>query len=237
VGSRHQVAFSPQILNQQQTILKSTRGYLMSAPDNQVSQEILQLLYSRFNPDDHGFGVDRAIIQALLGLSEKEMDDNVSYLEEKALVTVHRGAGAKWMFAKITPEGNEAIGNRGGFSAEKLPFAQAAPSQIPYEKQHYPDMTEPGEPPEFSDLSFPEQLSEAFDKANHQVFAKNISGSEKGKIEKQLRELEKELRKMEKADLGKIQQIWVWLKKNAGWVNPTIAQVVLEGVKTALEIS
>jgi hypothetical protein len=204
----------------------------MSAPDNEVSLEILQLLYNRFNPDETGFGVDRAIIQALLGLSEKKMDDNVLYLEEKALVTVHRGAGSKWTIAKITPEGIEVIDNKESFS-EKFALTQAATNQIPYDNQNLTHSVQPGR----GELSFTEQLSEAFDQANHQVFAKNISSSEKGKIEKQLRELERELRKMEKADLGKIQQIWTWLKKNAGWVNPTIAQVVLEGAKTALEVA
>jgi hypothetical protein len=202
----------------------------MSAPDNQVSIEILQLLYNRFNPDDTGFGVDRAIIQALLGLSEKTMDDNVLYLEEKALVAVHRGASSKWTSAKITPDGIEVIDNKESF-AEKFPFTQAAANQILENSQNVIHS------PLQSELSFPEQLAEAFDQANHQVFAKNISGSEKGKIGKQLRELERELRKMEKADLGKIQKSWKELNRNASWLNPTIALVVLEGIKAALEMT
>jgi hypothetical protein len=201
----------------------------MSTPDNQVRHDILELLYKRFRDDENSSGVDRAIIQANLGLTEKQMDTNMLYLEEKALVAFSITKGSQWTIAKITADGIAVLQNKERY-ADKLPSTQAITNQIPKDNQNAIHPVQP-------ELSFTEQLAEAFDKANHQVFAKNISSSKKGKIEKQLRELERELRKVEKADLGKIQQSWEWLKKNAGWVNPTIAQVVLEGVKTALEIT
>ena len=85
-------------------------------------------------------------------------------------------------------------------------------------------------------VSFHEQVSNAFKQASDQVLGAKISPGEKGKIEKQLKSLEKELLKTKKADLGVIQKDWEWLKKNADWISRGLASVVLEGIRVALDL-
>lgn len=55
----------------------------------------------------------------------------------------------------------------------------------------------------------------------------------KEEIKKDLNQLEKEL-KSEDKDAGIIQKVWKRLKKNASWVAPILAQVVLEGLKLSM---
>jgi hypothetical protein len=202
----------------------------MSTPDDQIRLNILELLYKRFRDNETSPGVDRAIIQAILGLSEKEMDVNILFLAEKALVALTMTTGSKWTFAKITPDGMEVAENKELY-AEKLSATQDATGQnLENPQENFVRTMDP-------QLNFAEQLSDGFNQAYNQIRDANISNSEKGKIEKQLIILEKELHKAQNADLGKIQKQWEWLKKNAGWLNPTLGQVVLEEIKTVLEIT
>lgn len=60
-----------------------------------------------------------------------------------------------------------------------------------------------------------------------------MESSLKERIQKQLTLLEEELEK-EEADLGKVQRLWKWLKENASWLVPTLADVVIESVKLAM---
>lgn len=201
----------------------------MSVPDDQVRLDMLELLYKRLRDDPESSGVDRAIIEATLGVSEKQMDANMLYLEEKALVTLSRTIGSQWTFAKITAEGSDVIENKERY-ADKFPFTQGKTSLIPEEDENVIQTMQ-------SEVSFAQQVTDAFNQAYNQVLAANISSSEKKKIEKQLSTLEKDLQKAEKIDLGSIQKNWEWLKKNASWLSPVIAPVVLEEIKIALDLA
>ena len=200
----------------------------MSESDNQVLLDILKSLYSRISDDPASLGVDRAIIQATLQISPKQMDDNMSYLAERNLVVLAGTANGKWTFAKITTDGIDVIQNKEKY-ADKFPFTQAS-SLIHEEGQEKVFRTTQLK------VSFSEQVSNAFKHACDQVLSAKLSNSEKGKIEKQLKSLEKELLKSRKADLSSIQKDWESLKKNAGWLSPTLAPVMLEGVKIVLDL-
>ena len=52
----------------------------MSVSDDQVRLDIVELLYKHREDNATRFGVDRAIIQDTLQLSEKQMDSNSLYL-------------------------------------------------------------------------------------------------------------------------------------------------------------
>lgn len=83
-----------------------------SITEEQVAMEILQLLYKRQIDNPNFPSVDRAIIQDVLKLSKEQMDTNILVLQEKNLITLTIGADSKWIFAKITNEGINAIENR-----------------------------------------------------------------------------------------------------------------------------
>ena len=200
----------------------------MSVSDNQVLLDILELLYKRISDDPASLGVDRAIIQSTLQISPKQMDDNMSYLEERNLVALAGSASGKWTFAKIAADGIEVIENKDRY-ADKFPFTQGS-SQVHEEGQDKVLRTEQ------SQVSFPEHVLNVFKQASDQVLIAKLSNGEKGKIEKQLKAIEKELLRTKKADLGTIQKEWEGLKKNACWLSPTLASAVLEGIRVALDL-
>ncbi len=201
----------------------------MSVSDDQVRLDILELLYKHRVDNATRSGVDRAIIQGTLKLSEKQMDINISYLEEKSLVTLSMTFGTQWTFAKITSDGIDVIENKERY-ADKFSFTQVATSQI-HDEDHE-NVVKTVEP----EASFSLQVTDAFRQARDQVRAAKLTRSEEEKIEKQLKALEKELQKTKKADLGTIQKDWADLKKKASWLSPTIVQSVLEGMKKALDL-
>jgi hypothetical protein len=201
----------------------------VSISDNQVCLDILELLYKRVSDDPASSGVDRAIIQATLKIPENQMNTNMSYLAEKTLVTLSGFIGSRWTFAKITGDGIDVIENKERY-AEKYPFTQAVTSHILDDGQE--KVLQKMQP----QVSLSQQVTDAFKQASDQVLGAKISNGDKGKIQKQLRDLEKELLKTKKADLGAIQEDWEWLKKNANWLSPSLASVMLEGIRVALDL-
>ena len=97
----------------------------MSTPDEQIRLNILEFLYKRATDNPDSSGVDRAIIQAVLQMPVSQMDANMTFLEEKNLVTLSRMGGSQWTFAKITGEGIEVVENKERF-ATKLSVSQTA---------------------------------------------------------------------------------------------------------------
>ena len=199
----------------------------MSLPDNQVTLDILQLLYNRTNDNPSSLGVDRAIIQATLKIPQQQMDDAVSFLEANGLVTISISGGTKWTFAKITGDGLDVVENKERY-AEKYAFTQTTSSQI-QEQGHKIPKVQPK-------INFSELLTSAFRQASNQVLGAKMPNSDKSKIERQLRELQKELSKAEKADLGSIKKDWESLKKNSSFVCPIIAPAILETLKLIFEL-
>lgn len=201
----------------------------MSVSDDQVRATILELLYKRAKEAPESSGVDRAIIQDTLKDAGKLMDDNITFLEQKGLVTLSKGDGKQWTFAKISLDGVEVIEDKERYAA-KFSLVQALTSQTPEGDQEAISEREQ------SPLSFDELLRESFKQAYDQIRAANLPMSDRGKIEKQLREFEKELQKTKKADLGSIQKSWDWLNKYAHSLTPVIAPAVMETIKIRLEL-
>ncbi|MCW3996931.1 MAG: hypothetical protein NWE98_12385 [Candidatus Bathyarchaeota archaeon] len=203
----------------------------MPTSDDQIKLDILFLLYKHFkdNPASR-FGVDRAIIQDTLKVSEKQMDNNMTFLEEKALVALTRGRSQQWIFAKLSAEGVEVIEHMEKY-AEKYSFIQNATGRI-FEAT-------PKEPTQVAPIaeSFGERLDNSFKQATDQILMSDMPRGEREKIVKKLQALKKELQKGQRADLRIVQDDWVWLKKNAGMIVPAMSSVVLESVKMVLELS
>ncbi len=200
----------------------------MSVSDNQVLLDILELLHKHISDDPESRGIDRAIIQATLQIPLKQMDDIITLLAQRNLVILAGTTGGKWTFAKITTDGIDVIENREKY-ADKLSLIQTLTD--PNSEEGFDEAFKKSPP-----HSFTEQVTDAFKQASDQVLGATISVGEKGKLEKQLRSLEKELLKGRKADLNSIQKDWEGLKKNAGWLTPTIAPVLLEGIRVALDL-
>jgi len=198
-----------------------------SLSNDKVTIDILQLLYNRVSDNPGSSGVDRAIIQATLNVPQKQMDDRISFLEANGLVAIYRVGSSKWTFAKITGEGIDVIENKERY-ADKFTFTQTASSQTLKEGQQR--LSQKMQP----QLSFPEQVSEAFRQASDQVLAAKTLSDDKSKIEKNLKALQRELQKGNKADLGSIQKDWEWIRKNGNFLAPTVAPVVLEAIKLVI---
>ena len=80
-------------------------------PDDQARTQILQLLNKHQTENPNSTGLDRAIIQATTRLTPEQLELNMLDLQKKALITLRGGAGSKWVFAEITPEGIKEITN------------------------------------------------------------------------------------------------------------------------------
>jgi len=216
------------MLNRLPTILQDWRKQV-STPisDKQERMEILQLLYKRQIENPKFSELDRAIIQDALKFSKDQLESNILYLKEKNLVTFTKYADSKWIFAKITLEGINVIENKDRY-VDQYTFTQASTNQT--DENNTQTITH-------SNLnSYPEQLTMAFNQARNQIRGTRLPNSNLIKIEKQLKDLEVELQK-NKIDLGKIQKICNELSKNDYSINPSISKVVLETIRTALNLS
>jgi hypothetical protein len=91
----------------------------------------------------------------------------------------------------------------------------------------------PPEKPLDPTIIFNQHVSNAFREAYNQVVAKYIPTQKKQEIKDNLKDLEDELLKEEK-DLGRIQKKYDSLRRNANWLAPTLATVVLEEIKIIL---
>ncbi len=176
--------------------------------DDQARNEILQLLNKHQAENPNSSGLDRAIIQAVTKLTQGQLELQMFELQKKELITLRGGAGSKWVFAEITPEGIKEIINGN---------LQNSPQEIG------------------SELLF-DDMAEVFKQARYRIRETGLSNSDKGKIEKHLKDLEAELKKGKKTDLGKTQKIIKELNKNPYGVTPEVSKMVLETVKIALDL-
>jgi len=150
----------------------------------------------------------------------------MSYLDEKGLISLSRGIG-NWFYARITAFGIDVVENKEKYG-EEFPFLQTVVQEI--HGDVYGTIIQAVK----SQVSFNQQASNAFQQARILTETnEGISPSLREEIQEHLNLLEKEL-KTKEPDAGKIQKSWIWLKRNATWVIPTLTQVVLEGLKIAL---
>jgi hypothetical protein len=162
----------------------------------------------------------------LLNTPENLMDSNMLYLEQKGLVKLVRTMGSLWELARITAFGIDVIENKEMYK-QQFPFIEVQVQEI------YGDVH--GNVVQAKDSQVViQQINGVFQKAYSLTESRaDISPDLKKEILSNLTSLEEEMKKRE-PDAGKIQKTWNWLKRNANWVVPVLAQIVLEVVKTAL---
>jgi len=206
-------------------------GKLLNMPSithNEIRQHILEILY-KFDEENPGSigGLTRDRMKEVLQIPEKKLDFNVFYLGKKGLIELSKGIGI-WFYARISAFGIDVIENKEKYS-ERFPFIQTTIQEI-----HGPVYGPVIQAVE-SQVRFNQQVTTAFQKAR-EIIATNeeVPPTLMEEIRKHLNLLEEEIKSKE-PDAGKIQALWKWLKRNANWVVPTLTQVVLEGLKMALE--
>ncbi|UCE16464.1 MAG: hypothetical protein JSV12_02285 [Candidatus Bathyarchaeota archaeon] len=195
-----------------------------SIVDNEIRQLILKTLFDfeQKNPRSTG-GFGRERMKELLQLPEEKMDFNMYYLEQKGFVKLFKGIGI-WFHARITAFGVDVIENKHKFG-EQFPFIKTTIQEI------HGDVHGNVVQAVDSKVSFNQQVTAAFRRARNMIETKDgISPTLKEAINEKVTLLEKELRS-KKPDTSRTRKLWKWLKRNANWVVPTLAQVVLEVLK------
>jgi hypothetical protein len=131
--------------------------------------------------------------------------------------------GSLWELGRITAFGIDVIENKENYK-QQFPFVTFQVQEI------YGDVHGNVVQAKDSRITI-QQVESVFQKAYSLTESKaGISPEMKKEILSNLASLEEEMKK-EEPDAGKIQKTWNWLKRNANWVVPVLAQMVLEVVK------
>lgn len=191
----------------------------MSSNHDFVRMKILQHLYDYEQHSPGTLGINRDDMLVFLGISENQMDFNMLYLEDKALVKLYKTLGFLWRMASITSYGTDIIENKKDFE-NQFPFLKVTIQEI--KGDVYGQVVQAVD----SEVHVT-QIVDAFQSARDVTRKKtDISEESKKEIIDYLKSLEEEVLNKE-PDAGKIQKIWGWLKRNADWVVPTLTQIVL----------
>ena len=192
--------------------------------NDEIRMRILQSLYDFYYQDPKSMGIDRAKMLELTGTQENPMDSNMLYLEEKHLVKLEKVLGSLWAWARITAFGIDVIENKQKYQ-QQFPFVTVQIQEI------HGDVHGNVVQAKDSQVTI-QQMDNAFQIAHDMTESKTeISQEEKKKVHENLASLQEELKKRE-PDAGEIQKCWNWLKRNANWVVPVLAQIVSEVVKS-----
>jgi hypothetical protein len=200
----------------------------MSAANDQVRNSILEILYNLSIQNPRGSAIEREEMVKLLQVADNIMDFNIFYLEEMGLIRFFVASGAPWYSASITARGIDVFEHKDRFKGQ-FPFIQATIQNI------QGDVNAPVIQSVASQVNFSQQVNEAFKQAQVIIESREgLSHEQKDEIKQQVKLLEEELGR-EEPDAGRIQKFWKWLKQNASWIVPTIASVVTEGYKIAMD--
>ncbi|MEM3874169.1 MAG: hypothetical protein QXU45_03455 [Candidatus Bathyarchaeia archaeon] len=195
--------------------------------NDQIRRIILETLYNDALENPTSLGVNRDTMKKILQVDESIIDFNIRYLKEKGLIDFITHLGVPWSFARITAFGIDVVENKERYR-EQFPFIQAIIQEI--RGNVYGQVVQAVN----SEVIFSQQVNDAFYQAYQILQNKtDIQPKLREEIKNKLQVLEEEL-KTEEPNLGKIQEIWKWLKKNASWIAPTLTHIVLEGAKIAL---
>ena len=192
--------------------------------NNEIRILILQHLYRLYHEDPGSIGIYSVKMLELLKVQENLMDSNVLYLEQKRLVKLEKVLGSLWACARITAFGIDVIENKKMYE-QQFPFIAVQVQEI-HGNVH-------GNVVQAKDSQvIIQQIDSAFETARSMTESETeISSELKKEIQENLLALQEEIRKKE-PDAGKIQKCWNWLKRNANWVVPVLAQIVSEVVKS-----
>ena len=197
--------------------------------DNEIRRQLLETLYNFALKETkaHFPVLSRENIQKMLNFPDAKLDFNIVYLEQKGLIELRRGASPYWYGAQITAFGIDVLQNQDKYN-DQFPFLPVAIQEI------NGDGIGTAVQAVGSQVTFNQRITDAFQQALTMTEKKaDLPLTLREEIRKHLVLLEKEL-KSEKPDAGRIRKLWKWLKRNAGWVVPTLTAVVLEGLKMAI---
>lgn len=198
-----------------------------SSIDDQVRNLILETLYkaARANPTNK-FLERRKMVDALR-ISERDLDFNIFYLEEKCLIELISAPAKPWIRAKIKALGIDVIEKPADYKQD-FPFIN-----VHVQGSTYGDIVIANNN---STVNFKKQMLDDFREAYEMIQEKaDVTSEQKTEIIERAKLLEEELRKTE-IDAGKIQHSWKWLKRNADWLVPTLTQVIRDGIKIAFGV-
>ncbi len=193
--------------------------------NDSVRLRILEILYKKA-AEGGDWTMQREEIIQLLPISEKQLDFNVQYLHNKKLLKIRVLEKANWQATKITAKGIDVIENKPRF-ADEFPFILES---IQGKMADQPDGSIVDT--DQCDVNLYQQVSSAFGQAYEQVKKTDILLEKKQEIEANLKALENELPK-QKPNKNKITAIYDWLKVNAEYVIPIIAESVTEALSSA----
>jgi hypothetical protein len=192
---------------------------------DQTRYLILDSLYQQArNYPTNRFLERRRLIESL-GIPETELDFNISYLKEKGLIELISDPKT-WIRAGIRAGGIDAI-EKPEKHAE-IPFIQ-----VIVRGNNYGDIVNSVK----SRVDFEKNMVEnRFAIAYKQIEAQKISQQSKIAITEKAKKLEEELSKGE-INMNNVEKLWLWIKKEANWLVPTLAQVITDAVKIAFGLN
>jgi len=92
---------------------------------DEIRLQILEFLY-RFEKDAPStWGVDRATLQRELGISERDMDYDMTFLSQRALVTTIQAENVLWYLARLSRYGRDVVENKKLYERQ-FPFLRYA---------------------------------------------------------------------------------------------------------------
>ena len=194
--------------------------------NDEIRLQILKLLHDHEQENPGEFGPERDTmlksLQDKLGsdVTEKQMDFNMLYLEEKNLVKLLKTIGLLWNNSNITSYGTDVIEHKERY-VNQFPF-------ITVQIQNISESTIVGDVVQAQNQAqvVINKINEAFPKARQ--LTKTMPGKtddEKREILKKIDELEQHIKD---SDAGLIQKTWNWLKNHALELYPILQPVLIE---------
>jgi len=95
---------------------------------DEIRLQILEFLYKFEQEEPSSWGVDRSTLQRQLGISERDMDYNVTYLSQRALVRTVQAENVLWYIARLSRYGRDVVENKKLYERQ-FPFLRPATSK------------------------------------------------------------------------------------------------------------
>lgn len=192
--------------------------------DNDIRLSILKLLNGRLNSYPRSPALNYDDLERDLNASLDEIKDNCYYLEVRK-------------FINSVYSGNQGIIFT--ITDEWINFLERS-KQV---KQNQSQQVVSVNAPNYGNIAvtqgnnnviaFNQQITDAFKQAYDKITDSELPAQEKEAINNQLNDLKQAFHKEDKADVGKIQKISKWLKDNANWITPILANVIKKGIEIA----
>jgi len=77
-----------------------------------IRRQILEFLYKSEQEEPSTWGVDRSTLQRELGISERDMDYNITFLSQRALIRTVQAENVLWYLARLSRYGRDVVENK-----------------------------------------------------------------------------------------------------------------------------